>query len=73
MVVVVGRGRRPGVAAAEALVTVRRVGLVQVVQHLLAEGSRREPLSFRRRGLQFPLQILISYISDLIMKINKLN
>ena len=61
VVVIVRRGRGARVAAPdpEALVAVRRVGrhggLVQVVEHLLAEGGGREPLPLRRGGLQFPL------------------
>ena len=63
VVVIVGRGRgaRVSAPAPEALVAVVRGiarghgGLVQVVQHLLAECGGREPLPLRRGGLQFPL------------------
>ena len=60
--VIVGRGRGARVSPAEALVAVRGVGghggLLQVVEHLLAEGGGgREPLALRRRRLQFPLSI----------------
>ena len=60
--VIVGRGRGARVSTTEALVAVRGVGghggLLQVVEHLLAEGGGgREPLALRRRGLQFALSI----------------
>ena len=62
VVVIVGRGwgsRVVSPAANEALVSVvRRVGLVEVVEHLLAEGGDggREALPLRSRGFQFALQ-----------------
>ena len=61
VVVIVGRWRGSRVVspAAEALVSVvRRVGLVEVVEHLLAEGGDggREALPLRRRRLQLALQ-----------------
>ena len=54
VVVIVGRGWGSRVTpAAEALVSVRRVGLVEVVEHLLAEGGDggREALPLRSRRL----------------------
>ena len=62
--VIVGRGRGARVSTAEALVAVGGVGLVEVVEHLLAEGggTGREPLPLRRRGLQFALSISFDYL-----------
>ena len=57
VVVIVGRWRGARVTpAAEALVSVGRVGLVEVVEHLLAQSRGREALPLRRRRLQFALQ-----------------
>ena len=58
VVVIVGRRRGSRVTPAEALVSVWRVGLVEVVEHLLAEGGDggREALPLRSRRLQFALQ-----------------
>ena len=57
VVVIVGRWRGARVTA-EALVPVRRVGLVEVVEHLLAEGGDggREALPLRSRRFQLALQ-----------------
>ena len=58
VVVIVGRGWGSRVSPSEALVSVWRVGLVEVVEHLLAEGGDggREALPLRSRGFQFALQ-----------------